>query len=113
MTNNTMLNNTWEIISIINHYNEKMVGRNFFSKEAEEYKKLYAQALRLQCKEPYGYVMTVQDFIQVVDQGDFVDYDGSGVFIDWEGNRQESVRCNAQWLEVNQKDYPFVLWFNK
>lgn len=108
-----MFENTWEIVSIINHYNDKMAGLNFFSKEAEEYKNLYAQALRLQCKEKYGYILTTEDFLKAVQDTMFTDDDGSGVFIDWEGSRRDGVRCNTRWLEVNKKDYPFVLWFNK
>ena len=107
------MDNTWEIISIIEHYNESIKNLESFSKEAEELQKIYTQALRKQCKADYGYVMTVDDFIQSVEDGYFVDYDGSGVFADWEGNRKEHLCCDAGWLRENRKDYPFVKWFNK
>ena len=107
------MDNTWEITMIIEHYNEKMKGLDSFSEEAEEIQELYAQALRIQCGEDCGYIMTVDDFIEEVRIGSFVDYDGSGVFADWEGNRKEYIRCDVNWLQENRKDYPFVKWFNK
>ena len=107
------MDNTWEIMMIIEHYNEKAKELKPLSKEIEDVQRVYAQAIRVQCKESYGYVMTVDDFIESVKSGYFIDYDGSGVFADWEGNREEHIRCDVEWLQKNRKNYPFVKWFNK
>lgn len=106
-----ILDNTWELMSIIEHYNERIKDADFRDKDAIE--ELYAQAIRLQCNEDYGYIITIDDFIEDVRHGSFVDYDGSGVFLDWEGNRQEYICCDIEWLQQNKKDYHFIKWFNK
>lgn len=107
------MNNTWEIMSIIDHYNKRINNTVKYSKEYEKLRELYAQAIRIQCRQNYGYVMTIDDFVENVEDGYFIDYDGSGVFLDSEGKRHEYIRCNAKWLKTHQNDYKYVLWFNK
>lgn len=108
-----MLDNTWEIMHIINNFNKRTEGMKKFGKEFEEIQKIYARALQITCANDYGLVLAIDDFIDDVADGYFMDYDGSGVFLDWEGNRQEWIRCDTKWLKENKKDYPFVRWFNK
>ena len=74
---------------------------------------LYAQAITLQAKWKYGFVMPSIMFYEWVEDGSLINYDGSGVFLDWEGNRQGHVDCNTEWLKDRIKKFPFVMWFNK
>ena len=107
------MNNTWYLMNIIYHYNKRVNTVLKYLKEYDAVRELYAQAIRLQCKQDYGHIMVLDDFIQEVETGGFVDYDGSGVFLDSDGNRHEYIRCNAKWLKAHQSDYKYVLWFNK
>ena len=108
-----MIDNTWEIMHIVNKFNKRTEGMKKFGKEFEEIQKIYARALQITCANDYGLVFTIADFIDNVKEGYFTSYDGSGVFLDWEGNRHEWVRCDTKWLKENKKDYPFIRWFNK
>lgn len=108
-----MMDNTWEIMNIISHYNGRARGLDTWSKEYEEVKKLYAQAIRLQCAGEYGLVMTTDDFIETVENGYFNDCDGSGRFADFDGTKHEYIRCNPNWLKKNRGTFPFVFWYNK
>lgn len=107
-----MLDNTWEIISIINNYNGAVKTAKTYTEEKKIQEK-YAQALRLQCtsEHSYGHIMTKEDFSAAVACGGFMDYDGQGVFLDWDGNEICAVRCDIRFL--NRFDFPFVAWFNK
>lgn len=108
-----MRNDTWEIMSIIKNFNNRVKNMKTYSKEYEDMEKLYAQAIRLQCKRTYGYIMTVDDFIEDVASGSYMDYDGIGEFMTYSGEEGETIRCNCSWLEKNRKDYSFVFWCNK
>ena len=107
------MDNTWEIMNIISHYNDRVRELDSWSKECDEVKKLYAQAIRLQCTEEYGLVMEIDDFIESVENGYFNDYDGFGCFADFDGTKHEYVRCNSRWLKKNRGKFPFVFWYNK
>ena len=107
------MNNTWYIMNIINHYNYKIKSVVKYSKEYEDLQELYAQAIRLQCKQDYGHIFTVDDFIKHVEDGYFVDYDGSGVFLLEDGSRYGTIRCDVKWLNKFRDRFSFVLWFNK
>jgi hypothetical protein len=118
-TNDTKQNftkdDTWEIMCNISSYIEEITKNNIqkFTKEREQIDKLYAQLVRLQCKQSCGYIMTIKDFISTVDEGFINDFDGFGKFMDFDGNKYETVHCNVNWLNKNKKDYLFVIWFNK
>ena len=110
------MNNTWEIMQIISSYNKTIKEFDGLSdKEEEVLEELYAQAIRIQCKEECGHIMVLEDFIEDVANGCFIDYDGHGYFLDFNGNRHEPLRCDVEFLEKysDKGDYPFVLWFNK
>ena len=107
------MSDTWFIMNIIDHYNERIKSVARYSKEYDELKELYVQAIRLQCKQDYGHIMTVDDFIKDVEDGFFIDYDGSGVFLLEDGTRFSAVRCDANWLKMFRDRFSFVLWFNK
>lgn len=107
------MDNTWEIMTIISHFNDKVKDISWYSDECKKLKELYAQAIRIQCNEKYGYVLTIDDFIESVRCTGFTDYDGSGYFLDKDGNRHDNVRCNIGWLSKFKNKFPYVLWFNK
>ena len=105
--------NTWELMCIIGSFNRRITTVDEFSSEYDELEELYAQNIRLQCKQSYGYVMTVDDFIDSVKNGYYIDYDGTGYFVDFNGEEYECVCCDERWLKAHRKDYSFVFWFNK
>ena len=70
------MNNTWDIIQIIDRYNKRAATIEKYSREGEELRELYAQNLRLQCVENYGHIITVDDFIYWVEEGYVIDDDG-------------------------------------
>lgn len=107
------MNNTWEIMSIIQYFNDKTQCVDEYSKEYEELEELYAQAIRLQCKQEFGYILTLDDFIDNVKNKSFIDYDGCGCFLDKNGEEYGSVRCDADWLTKFKNTFTYVLWFNK
>ena len=107
------MNNTWDIMQIIDRYKNRAAKIEKYSKEGEELRELYAQNLRLQCKTEYGHVITVDDFIHWVDEEFVVDYDGSGHWCNWNGNMIDYIRCDSQWLQRHRGDYPFIVWSNK
>lgn len=47
--------------------------------------------------------MTVDDFIEQVEEGGFIDDDGCGAFADYCGNKKESIWCDAVWLQDHRK----------
>ena len=107
------MKNTWEIMSIIGRYNKRVANVKKYSDEYDKLQELYAEAIRLQCQQNYGYVMTVDDFIKNIDDGYFTHYDGSGVFLLQDGTRSSAVRCDVDWLNQFRDKFSFVLWFNK
>ena len=100
-------------MDIINNYNERVKTVREYSIEYDKLQELYAQAIRLQCKQDYGHIMILDDFIKYVEDGYFVDSDGSGVFLLTDGTRYSAVRCNADWLKQFRDRFSYVLWFNK
>ena len=108
-----MADNTWELMCIIGDFNKRIATVDEFSSEYDELKELYAQAIRVQCKMLYGFVMTVDDFIDSVKNGYYIDYDGTGCFADFNGKQYEHVYCDERWLKAHRKDYSFVFWYNK
>ena len=80
-----------------------------FSKQLADMKRCE----ELQTKIPSGHIMTVDDFIECVEDGSFIDDDGCGVFADYCANKKETVWCDVEWLEANRKNYPFVIWYNR
>lgn len=107
------MDNTWEIMCVIGHYCDKVNGLDLWSHEYADVQKLYAQAIRLQCQDSCGLVMTTDDFIDAVADGSFINYDGFGQFADYDGTRHEYVDCHTGWLKKHRGDYPFVFWYNK
>lgn len=107
------MSNTWEIMTIISHFNDRIKNVDKYSSEYDALKELYAEAIRIQCKEEYGYVLTLDDFIESVKSTGFTDYDGCGYFLDKDGTKCDYVRCNAKWLSKFKDKFPYVLWFNK
>lgn len=108
------MNNTWFIMRLISCFNNRTKDMRSYSKEMESLQELYAQAIRIQCKEnTYWCVMTIDDFIENVKVGCFIDYDGTGYFADYDGNKHECVCCDVDWLKKHRKDYSFVFWYNK
>lgn len=67
----------------------------------------------LQAEEKYGYVMTVEKFCELMDEGHITDYDGWGYFHDGEKIRKDfNVFDNSlTWDDV--KNFPYVVWFNR
>lgn len=107
------MDNTWDIMQIIDRYNDRAAKTEKYSKEGEALRILYAQNIRLQCRAKYGHIITVDDFIHWVDEGFVDDYDGGGYFCDWDGNEGDYVLCDNAWLQENRADYSFVAWYNK
>lgn len=107
------MSNTWELMHIISNFNDRVKDLNSYSEEYRAYEELYAQAIRLQCKEEYGYVLTLDDFIENVRDTFFTNYDGTGYFLDKNGERYGCVRCDVEWLEKFKPSFTYVLWFNK
>lgn len=67
----------------------------------------------LQAKISNGRIMTVDDFVEQVEDGLIIDDDGYGVFADYSGNKQETIWCDAVWLQDHRKNYPFIIWYNR
>lgn len=107
------MSNTWELMCIISHFNDRVKDLKHYSDEYKAYEELYAQNIRLQCKEQYGYVLTLDDFIENVRCTCFTDYDGHGYFLDKNGERYGYIRCDVKWLEKYKPTFTYVLWFNK
>ena len=69
-----MNDNDYELNSIINHFNEAVNGFSHYSAEYEEKKKLYMQAIRVQCQEKCGHIFVLDDFIHMVDEGNSITF---------------------------------------
>ena len=105
-----MLDNTWDLIRIVDSCKERSAEVAFDDK----LKEIYAQALRLQAPRDLGSVFFIQDFIKMVGQGWLTDYDGNGYLADFEGKEHDAVRCWIPALiQIDKEKYPFVFWYNK
>jgi hypothetical protein len=107
------MDNTWDIIQIIDRYNNRAAQTEKYSPDGEALRELYAQNLRIQCRTDCGHIITVDDFIHWVDEEWVTDEDGCGRWCDLDGNVGDYVMCSKKWLKKNRADYPFVVWFNK
>jgi hypothetical protein len=107
------MSNTWDIMQIIDRYNKRATKTEKYSSEGETLRELYAQNLRLQCREKYGHIIAIDDFVHWIDEGFVEDYDGNGRWCDFEGNMGDYIRCDKDWLQKNRADYSFIAWYNK
>ena len=91
--------------------NQEVVERlqDRYSREAV----LKRRAEELQARIPTGHIMTVEHFIELVDEGSIIDDDGCGTFADFCANKKEPVWCDVDWIERHRNNYPFVIWYNR
>jgi len=62
--------------------------------------------------EEFADVFTLNEFIEMLDEGYIIDYDGIGYFHDGENETNISVWDNTlTWDDV--KNFPYVCWYNK
>lgn len=62
--------------------------------------------------EEFADVFTLNEFIEMLDEGYIIDYDGIGYFHDGETETNISVWDNTlTWDDV--KNFPYVCWYNK
>ena len=62
--------------------------------------------------EEFADVFTLNEFIEMLDEGYIIDYDGIGYFHDGEAETNISVWDNTlTWDDV--KNFPYVCWYNK
>lgn len=111
---------TWEIGVLLNKYADKRKSLETDVFDLEKYKQqealeeLYAQAIELTCKNGYGFVMPIDDFIRSVSSGGFNDYDGAGDLLDKDGEEIDEVYCEMLFLQKAKEDGAcFVAWYNK
>jgi hypothetical protein len=80
-----------------------------YSKEAV----LKRRCEELQTRIPNGHIMTVDQFIELVEERSIIDDDGSGSFADYAANKHEAVWCDVDWLNEHRGEYPFVIWYGR
>lgn len=107
------MDNTWDIIQIIDRYSARAAKTEKYSKEGEALRELYAQNLRLQCRLDCGHIITIDDFLHWIDEGWVNHYDGYGRLCGWDGNMGSYIVYDRLWLQENRLEYPFIAWFNK
>jgi hypothetical protein len=59
-----------------------------------------------------GDVFTLNEFLELIQDGMFIPYDGSGYFHDGEKETDRSVWAEDLSL-MELKKYPYVCWYNK
>ena len=67
----------------------------------------------LQTRISSGHIMTVDQFIELVEERSIIDDDGCGSFADYAANKHEAVWCDVDWLNEHRGEYPFVIWYNR
>ena len=107
---------------LINHVakSTKSIPAKFNAALAEALKDRYGREAvtqrkleELQAKLTYGDIMTVDQFIELVEEGSIIDDDGCGAFADWGANKHDPVWCDVEWLQKYRGNYPFVIWYNR
>lgn len=104
--------NTWEIMTIVEDFNEKASEIDKHSDEYEKLKEEYAQMLRLQVINS-ALIMTIDDFANDVKNGSFNSYDGSGCFLTADGVEGEDIHFDSDWILAQKDKYKYVAWYNK
>lgn len=107
---------------IVNHVTKsaKKIPSKFNARLAEALQDRYSREAvlqrkveELQTKLPNGHIMSVDHFIELVEEGSIIDDDGSGAFADWCANKHDAVWCDVEWLQEHRGNYPFVIWYNR
>lgn len=104
--------NTWEIMTVVNWFNEKASTIDKYSDEYEKLKEECAQMLRLQVVNS-ALIMTIDDFAENVKHGGFTSYDGSGCFLTKDGVEGIDIKFNYDWILAQKDKYKYVAWYNK
>ena len=111
---------TWEIGVLVNDYVNRIKPLETKEFDYEKYeqkealKKLYAQAIELNCKKGYGLIMPIDMCIDWVTKKSIIDYDGTGYLLDKDGERIGSMRCDVSFLKrAKENGACFVAWYNK
>lgn len=68
--------------------------------------------------QDYGDSFSIDDFIELVDEGSIMDYDGIGylAILDEKGRIYESeimVLCDSTWLRYSARTFNAVMWYNR
>lgn len=68
--------------------------------------------------QDYGDSFSIDDFIELVDEGSIMDYDGIGylAILDEKGRIYESeimVLCDSTWLRYSANTFNVVMWYNR
>jgi hypothetical protein len=93
-----------------------------FSEKAEELLTRYRELIKVQVKAKFGSVYPIEEFLQAVENGCINDDDGSGNLMDENGDEGPSVwdaiyfdhKENKYQIEMpKDRNYPYVVWYNK
>ena len=60
----------------------------------------------------YGEVFPIDEFLELLEMGELDDESSYGYYHDGEEETQKSVLLDAEDIEENREQYPYVIWYN-